>query len=483
MIEIVSTSDVKVYEMKHNDETFLTLNLINSSITNKFYIITNFISNLSQTIGEEFDIWLKDFLIKYKENDEERFSILEENIPYIKLYVDQYIQNVNIDYDQFVDESKAKKSSILFNAIEIKAIIQLSNYLKLYSLISNEENFKLPKRLHKNIYNIIARELISSDVILKVFNVIKTKTFRYNITDRAMWDYIKMIQSKDVDAYVIEIFNFIMNQILVLCEEDKNPIIYFVSVIDESVKWVLRSVYKGTIIYEDSISTEDVHGPNIDNLKSYSYNDTLGMLKTIAYDHIFNLLEKNSAVKFETDLQDEAITKLQTRLSEIQYVSPVCEFLVYPIFSKLTNIPYQYFETLSPEHSAVLSLYLNIILKRVFSKNEYNDLFSLLEYYPTSEPAIATTYKIKQYQLYIKIQNEIQNFYGFNTKTIPHDILNYFIGRISRINLFKIIDGQRLMGIPMSKIESDAIVFYTKLWSNSFTNEFKIMKKIIDSNF
>jgi len=84
-----------------------------------------------------------------------------------------------------------------------------------------------------------------------------------------MWQYIKNVQGKDIDSHVIDIFNFIMNHILILCEEDKNPITYFVGVIDESVKWFLRSVYKGSTIY-------DIQGINTDNLKTYSYNDTLG---------------------------------------------------------------------------------------------------------------------------------------------------------------------------------------------------------------
>ena len=80
-----------------------------------------------------------------------------------------------------------------------------------------------------------------------------------------------MIQCKSIDVHVIEIFNFIMNSILILCEEDKNPIVYFVSVVQESINWFLRSVYKGQIVYDDTISTEDIHGSNIDNLKTYAY--------------------------------------------------------------------------------------------------------------------------------------------------------------------------------------------------------------------
>ena len=82
-----------------------------------------------------------------------------------------------------------------------------------------------------------------------------------------------------------------MNHIIILCEENKNPITYFVGVIDESVKWFLRSVYKGTIVYDDEISTEDIHGTHINNLRSYSFNDTLGRLKSIAFEKIYEKLD------------------------------------------------------------------------------------------------------------------------------------------------------------------------------------------------
>ncbi len=42
----------------------------------------------------------------------------------------------------------------------------------------------------------------------------------------------------------------------------------------------------------------------------------------------------------------------------------------------------------------VLSVYLQKLLQQVF-KNEYSDMFSMLNFYPTQAPAVATTYKIK----------------------------------------------------------------------------------------
>jgi hypothetical protein len=264
----------KTLKIFNDEQHLLTTNLISSTITNKYYIVTTFIENVSKTCNE-FDKWFSNFLEEYT-SEVERYPVIERNIPEIKRFVDEYLKVRNIDSAQFVDETKAKKASILFTAEEIEKIIRLSCYLKIYSIFFNSDDLKIDARLHKKIYNEFASEVLNSEVVTKIFNIIKTKTFRYNLTDKYMWDYIKMIQCKSIDVHVIEIFNFIMNSILILCEEDKNPIIYFVSVVQESINWFLRSVYKGQIVYDDTISTEDIHGSNIDNLKTYAYNDTLG---------------------------------------------------------------------------------------------------------------------------------------------------------------------------------------------------------------
>lgn len=474
---------LKEYVILNDDEEIITLNLITSSITNKFHLISDFIERLSVKLGKEFDDWFLDFIITYENNNDGRYQYLLSNITNIKKFVDQHIKTSDLDFNQFVDESKVKKSSILFQAIEIEQIIKLSCYFKLYSLISNSENLKLNQRLHKKIYNEIGGDILNSEIVTKIFNIVKTKTFVYNHSDKYMWEYIKMIQCKTIDVHVIEIFNFIMNSILVLCEENKNPIVYFVSVIDESIKWFLRSVYKGTITYEDTISTENIHGLSVNNLRTYCYNDTLGRLKGIAYDKLYKEIEKNTllTIDSETENSDKDLLDFQDRIHNIEYVSPLCECLVYPILSKMTNISYNHFQTLNPEHSAILSIYIGNILKTVF-RNEYKTLFSLLSYYPNCAPSVATTYTIKSVHEFIEVFNQ-EKFYGFKTIPLAYNTLSYFIGRISRISFRHIMDNSKLSGIPLSKIEIDMIKFFSLFFSDKLNDEFSKMINIMNLDF
>jgi hypothetical protein len=98
----------KSWKVCEGDKCIEMLDLSSSSITNKFSIITTFIENVSKNVGSEFDEWFVQFLNTYKIDNEKRFVVLEDNVPALKKFVDQYIDSKNIDFTQFVDMSKAK---------------------------------------------------------------------------------------------------------------------------------------------------------------------------------------------------------------------------------------------------------------------------------------------------------------------------------------------------------------------------------------
>ena len=456
------------------------LNFVTSSVTGKYHIVANFIERVSEFHGDVFDKWFFELLENCKDS-EFKSGIIFDSIDQIKTFSNSYLKSLKIDYGKFVDRSKAKKNSILFNEKEIRDIIKISGYLKLYSIISNNKDLQLGQKSHREVYNKFTSKIIETDVVSKIFDIIKTKTFRYNLTDKFMWDYIKTIQCKDMGTHIIEIFNFIMNNILILCEEDKNPITYFAGVINESIKWFLRSVYKGSIVYNDEIATEDVHSTHISNLKTYSFNDTLGRLKSIAFEKIYEQLERENITTMK-DQTDQYIIDFNNRLSNIEYVSPLSLCLVFPLLSEMTKIPYVHFRTISPEHSIVLSYYLNRLLEYVF-KTDYKNLFSLLDYYPESQPSLNTTYKIKAVHEFINIQDKMKNFYGFNTKMFPHMVICHYIGRISRINFSHLLNGKKLSGIPLSKIELDMIHFYTMYFSGNLKPQIDEISTLLNRSF
>lgn len=479
MLEFTHDSQ-KEWTINYNEFIPVKITLVPSTIERKFFIVSTFLQNLSQEcVG--FSEWFMNWLHNCKDPDKRPKEVVD-NIDTIKNYVNQYLQKKDIDYNSFVDETKIKKNSIFFSGDEIAKISRVSCYLKIYSIIYNTEEFRLGLRLHKDIYNRFVEDFAGTTIVRKIFNIVKTRTFRYNQTDKFMWDYIKTVQCKDIGTHVVEIFNFIMNQILVICEENRNPISYFVGVIDESLKWFLRAVYKGSIVYEDTISTEDIQGINVDNLKTYSYNDTLGRLKGIAFEKVHEMIQKQLLLPTTETYNDKAMVEFNERLRTIAFVSPLSETLVYPILSKALNIPYSYFRTLSPEHASVISAYMYELLRKVFGI-DYKYLFALLQYYPTKQPAISTTYKIKSISDYIDIQNELKSFFGFKTMILPHTILCHFIGRMSRVDFCNLLDGRKLGGIPLSKIETDSVSFYSLLFAGKLDQKIREIEKLINQDF
>lgn len=473
----------KKYVIYNDEELIIELNLISSTITNKFYIVIDFIEAMSKK-SNLFTNWFVEFMKEY-DSTIERFEVVDKHIDQLKFFANKFIDECGVDFSLFVDESKSKKNSILFLKEEIELIIKLSSYLKIYCLIFNSENLRLEQRFHKSIYNKLATELVESQTMFKIFNVIKSKTFRYNITDKYMWNYINNLQNKTIDVHVIEIFNFIMNNILILCENDRNPITYFVSVVEESVKWFLRSIYKGTIVYTDTISTEDIQSSSINNVKTYSYNDTLGNLKIVAYNYICeSKIEKGSFLLFSDDENisgDSSLTEFENRISKAEYISPLCNCIVYPIISKITNIPYNHLKTISPKDAIILSLYIQSLMKKVF-KNEYKNIINLLEFYPIKQISEMTTYKIKNMSCYVNTADEKDSFFGFKNKILQGDLIKFFIGKASRVNFVNSITNKDLNGIPLTKLEEEMILFFTSYFAGELNCKFEEMKKLTTFN-
>jgi hypothetical protein len=481
--------ETKFWKIKFDDDDLQTnhenknqefiIELLPSSITNKFWIITNFIEQLSEYHFNEFDKWFYNLLLNAKNDEKNKYNIILKNIPQLKKYVDEYINHINFDYSIFVDKSKAKKNSILFKAYEIEMIMRLSSYLKIYAFIGNTK-LKLGKKFNKIIFNELAKDLAqNTDVINKINSVISTRTFRYNMTDQYMWQYIQTVKCKDIESHIIEIFNFIMNYIVTLAELNKNPITYFVSVVDESIKWFLRSIYKHTIIYDD-VSNIDIKTSSLNNLKIYTYDDTLERLVEISICRLTEIIEKNDILTIGDD--DKNIIKFQNGLQDIKYISPLAESLTYPLMSKITDVPYNYFKILKPKTSSLISGYLYYILEQIF-KTKYNNLFKILLYYPDKQPNYYTTYKIKQTEKFINNQNKIKYFMGFNTKPILYDKMCYIVGRLSRLQFKNIFDGSDITGLSMQNIELDVIKFYSNYFANNFEKEIHQMKLLINKDF
>ena len=470
----------------------IKLELISSSVTNKFRIVVDFVERMIES-NTEFGPWFFKWLSDCGSKEPVKMTRAFSEIDTIKAFVDEYLNSLDLRLEQFVDKSKAKKNSIFFTVENIDSILRLSSYLKVYSFILNALPPKEDPKTkivsyslypgttrHREIYNTLAHKVISSDVTSKIFDVIKTRTFKYNMSDKFMWEYIKTLHGKDMNVHIIETFNFIMNNIIILCEETKNPIVYFVSVIEESIKWFLKSVYRGTIVYDDTIATQDIHGIHVNNVMSFSYNDTLGRLKIIASQFTTKEMEHSNSIKMLDE--NQRLIDFVTVLKEIEWVSPLAHCMVYPILSKITDVTYIHFNTLSPDHAAPITYYVHDLLKKVF-KGNYRETFNLLDYYPTKQPSSYTTYKIKDYEFFNESFQKYKSFFGFKNTQVFFETLCFHVGRIARVNWRHLITGDNKEGgLPMAVIEKEMIDFYVRYFSGNLNEEIAQLQELYNKS-
>jgi len=464
--EMDEKREYTIYNVSGDVKTeIIKLSLMFSPITNKFERLSGFIESCSEKMGEEFDTWYVKFLTDYKKSNY-NYSILKDNLQPMMNFCNRYQDMLGINFDNYINKNKISRNSIFFDAEDIQKVIKVSNYLKMYFVISQDGNMKLPVKFHKEVYNKLIEPITSCNIVYKLYKIVSSKTYEYQHSDRYMWDYIKTIYCKTSDMHIMSIFNFIMNNILVTCSPESNPIPYMISVIDESIKWILKNIYKDAIVYSESISVQDVYSvQGKDNLMSYSHNDTIGKLMVSAY----NKLE-------EIGIED--IEKFKRDIASLKEISLFSNYITYPILSKVLNIPYRHFLTIPVGNSYMLNILVFSYLSDEF-KDQYPVISKLLLYHNTDRPIIKTTYKIKNIKEFLDTFGTFLSFRNYNGS---YDIYSNIIGKLSRNTYVSFTDDQKISNFPLAKLESDIIRFYNDFFNNHLDSEFKMIENEIDKN-
>ena len=453
-----------LYNIVDKEKTEITkLDLMFSPITNKFERLTDFIEECSTRIGPDFDNWYMEFFKTYIDSGYD-YGVIKENLPKMREFCDLCLEKYEINFEDYINRSKVSKNSIFFDADDIKKIIKVSNYLKMYFVISQDGKLKLPAKFHKEVYNKLVEPITSCNIVYKLFKIVSSKTYEYNHSDKYMWDYIKTIYCKTTDMHIMSIFNFIMNNILVTCMPDSNPIPYLISVIDESIKWILKNIYKDAIVYSETINTQDVYTvQGKDNLMSYSHNDTIGKLLVTAY----NKLE-------EIGIED--IEKFKRDIAGLKEISLFANYITYPILSKVLDIPYRHFLTIPVSNSYMLNILVYSYLDDDF-KDQYPTITKMLLYYNTVRPIAKTTYKIKNIKEFLDTFGTFLSFRNYNG---AYDIYSSIVGKLSRNIYVSFTDDRKITNFPLAKLETDIVRFYNDYFNDRHQTVFDNIEAEID---
>lgn len=445
------------------EKKIVTLNLTFSPAINKFEKISSFIENCSETMGKEFDDWFVKYLTDYIES-EMSVQVIKDNIPQIIDFCDRYITSLEIDFKSYINKDKVSKTSIFFDANEIEKLVKVSCYLKLYFILSQDSILKPPLKSHKEIFSILVSDISTSDILHKLFKIVSSKTYRYNISDSYMWEYIKMIYCKTTDMHIMSIFNFLVNYILVTCDCNSNPIPFIISVVDESIQWILRSVYKDVVIYSEHVNTEDTYSvQGRDNLKTYAYNDSIGRLALMS----FNCLETQG-------ISDE---RFNEALKNCKHPSLFATYMTYPILCKVLKIPYRHFLTIPVEHSYLLNVLLYTYLPEEFQK-KYPVISQMILYYNKERPIQKTTYKMKNIK---QFTNTLGGFLGFKNMMFVYEFYSSIVGKLARNSYCHFKNDREINNFPLAKLENDIITFYNDYFDGRLDDMFEEIRNSLDS--
>jgi len=456
MIEFITEGPkTRKYDIIINGEEIVKLELKYTPIVNKFHEITKFIEDASIKLGNDFDIWLTNLLTDYINTNYDH-SVIFGNVDKIKLYTDRYLEILDVDYSQFVNKSKKSKNSIFFDVIEIENLIKASYYLKIYSLFTQDIHMQPADVYYKEIYNILIKDIKTQDILTKVFNLVSSKINKSQKTDASMWEYVKLTLCKTTDIHMLHIFNWINHNILVLCDAHQNPISFMTSVANESINWILRNVYRESLIWSETVNTEDANFvPGKDRLESYAYNDTIAKVLVLAYDCLARENIKEST--FKENIQEQKQT------------STVARYITFPMLSKALDIPYKHLLTIPSEHSYLLNILLYNFLDIKF-KEKYPEITDLILRYNVGKEVKKTTYKLKNNELFM---NTFNSFLNCKNRMYAVDFYSNIIGKLYRNDYKHFKNSVRT--IHIHKLEKDLISLYNKYFNDDMDDELKAL--------
>jgi hypothetical protein len=450
----------------------IKLNLQQFSLTNKYEVVKELFEELNELLPR-FNGWYYDLLKEYIDSGYNS-EIIKQNALKFKEFASQYVKKKNIDFSSFVDIKKSSKTSILFLEDDMKAIAIASTCLKLYSPFWYDSTLKVPDNVNKEIYNIFLDQCITQDTTDKIFQLIRARTFRSTLTDRYMWELIKLTVLETPETNVMSVFNFLMINLIALLDITVNPVHYLIRIADDSVKWMMKEVYKERIVYGESYGgTEDIFGASVtkESFHIYCCNDVISKCAAAA----LRILEE------EYDLDYDQFMEVKDRLDSVTYLDPTMRLLILPIASKVLEIPYRYLITSPPKHVVLIGVLLYHLAEDTLIKN-YPILSEFLMCYPQKTGFLVTksSYKLRDIDTVMEDDTPI---FGLNSRKLKFELISPICGILSasKKNLACILDGLPLSKITYNDLETDGTEFYTKLYSNKLDGSFTQMREKLDN--
>jgi len=328
---------------------------------------------------------------------------------------DALYENINIELDlldisKFSNRMKKTKNSIFVESHDILKLMKLSYCLKFYSILFNTSNNISPE-LSKKVFTYLINKCDCIASLEIIYKIIEKKLSVFKLTDASMWQYILLYHSKNYETIVTEVFNFIVNILLVIYDisEEKNLITFLVVFIDQNMRWLLTDSYTTNVIFSSHLSEDTNSNSTIDNyissdiksdfIKICSYEDTLKSIELICVKYMkkYNVKQENF---------DTVITDL--------YITPIQRYFIVPIISNMCNIEYNFLINRAKTEIYYLQLFVYFMLMEIYGTKK-NSIIQLLTYGANKPIIDSSTIKMKKIS---DILSENMKFYNIKNKSI-----------------------------------------------------------------
>lgn len=451
------------------------LKLHPSSLTNKFQSVADFFEDISNSVPK-FVVWYSHLLKAYIKSQYNSEVILNETKNFIE-YAEKYVNSKNIDFNSFVNYKKVSKTSIVFDGDDIRELHIASTCLKLCSIFNYDNTLKMHDNAAKLVYSDFIKRCCDIGTTEKVYQMIRSKTYRSTTTDKYMWEVIKLGVIETPQSYTLAMFNFIMNNLLSTLDVNSNPVPFLVGVMTDSLRWMMVNIYKDRIIYSEmSGSSSDIYGTSLskESLNIYCCND---VIETAAKTGLEILLQ-------EYQVTDEQFLDTRDKLNKINRLSTCMKCVTLPIASKVLEIPYTYLLAASPKHIMSIGILLHHCAKDVMDI-KFPVLSEFLIACPNTidTDIVKSSYRIRDIETII---NDNENkIFGLNSITIRMKIASSICGILTaaKKDLCSIVTGKRIPKINFSDLEEDVISFYSELYANKLDPMFDKMKEKVEVYF
>ena len=317
------------------------------------------------------------------------------------------------------------------------------------------------------------------DVVNRIFQLVRSRTYRSSITDKYMWDFIKLVISETPESYVMLIFNFIMTNIISLINPHQNPIPFIISAVDRSIGWMMRTIYKDKTIYGEVYGgVEDLYGSSLTKESFYFHccADVISKASNIG----MQILEENK----------EDFEKIKARLDQVTSLFPVTKLITLPIASEILEVPYKQLITIPPKHAVLIGIFMHKIALEIGLDQRFPVITNFLSMYSIEEKKSnsKSMYNIRNLEFIInntKDDDTPKPMWGFKSPILKFKVLKLICGALSssKRNLIDIETGRQINRLTYTDLENDVCSFFIEFYSKSLDPTFEKMRAVSDTYF